>query len=241
MLGFLVTYSAIPVPTTSVHSNWALRVLYVFTGLCSPWVAVMAVAGVASSFAAYTATELRFGSLLAVLVYLFLILTWKQSNRGLLNALVELRRDVSLRHVDVSEARGQAILAVKGMYAIDVLQIPLREVLGYIREASNHQATATRLLEGVRLSEENGDRQKPTTHPGLEPIHRRIDDFVREGRAALDACEAPLQRLKYYERILDIFESRLYDKSEYLSQDVREERDRILENQLKLGVKPISS
>jgi len=41
-------------------------------------------------------------------------------------------------------------------------------------------------------------------------------------------------RLKYYERILEIFEPRTLEKLHYISEDILIERDRIFDNQRKI-------
>ncbi len=234
VLGFLVTYSAVPVPTTSVYSPLVLRIFLMVIGLCSPWVAILAVAEIVTSASVYSATELRYGSLLAILVHLFLILTWKQRDRGLLGTLIELRREVSLRQVEPRDAHRQAILAIKGMYAIDVMQRPLREMLGYLHEASRRQVAVERLVEQLRASQDYGNRHQASIVPKREAMQQQIDDTVRAGRVALQACDVPLVRLKYYERILEIFEPRTLEKLHYISEDILIERDRIFDNQRKI-------
>lgn len=199
LFGIALSYLRWPVPRGGNASRLALALL---SGLLA--LGILALLGVLRVMwqqgISPTWAEYRVGGLLLGIMIVVQLLAREHPRSPLLDSLVDLRRTLGLRKMDVEFARRQTEIALAGMTVSDAFQADIEELLSEVTLARVElRAAASELAAGSSVIGEGDSAITESQEALLDAVMSSTDKHVDE---ALAAQERFLLRYKKVQRRL---------------------------------------
>jgi hypothetical protein len=149
LIGFVIILARIPIPVPRPSRAFSpIAGSIIFPLIYLGTIAQILRTGVAKSA---TVVDIRFGGVLALCAFAILFLTRSTSRLGDARyVLSEIRRNLVLCNISVTEARNNARMSLQGMWLSDVMSDDMRSLLKYISVARAEYSEALSKISAVR-------------------------------------------------------------------------------------------